>query len=171
MTLLEPLNQLKQKNTVNSCILYAGFHSLILNGVINPIDKEHEIKILRDIVGDYVVNTWTTTLTAVANHYHCKFQKLTNIWDIGKAFVSWKAIVMSIEQKNLTAWLKDSLDGQIDDITISQSSAWAGHAICVVREWITAMVYDSLGGRKYKMPNLFKHIVSKQLRNFVYLLD
>ena len=57
MTLLEPLNQLKQKNTVNSCILYAGFHSLILNGVINPIDKEHEIKILRDIVGDYVVNT------------------------------------------------------------------------------------------------------------------
>lgn len=171
MIVLEPLNQLKQKNTINSCILYAGFHALVLNWVINPIDKEHEIKVLRDIVWDYQLNTWTTILTSISNYYHSSFKKLTNIWDIGKAFVSWKAIVMIIEQKNLTSWLKDSLDGQIDDITISQSSAWTWHAICVIREGITAMVYDSLGGRKYKMPNLFKHIVSKQLRNFVYLLD
>lgn len=153
-----------------NCILFSWFHSLILNGVINPTNPEHEIMVLKDSIGSYVVNTSTTTLTAVANHYKCSITKLTNIVSIAKAIISWKAIVMGIEQKSFYAWIKDSLDGQVDDITPTIPTAWTGHAICVRREWLTVYAYDSLGGRKYKVPNVLKHIVSKQLRSFVFLL-
>lgn len=168
---METLNQLRIRWMKDNCILFAGFHSLILNWVINPENPEHEILRLKDSVGSYVVNTGTTTLTAVANHYHCTFKKLETMWAIAKELLNWKAIVISIEQKNLTAWLKDSLDWTIDDILPSINTAWTGHAVCVRREWLTFIVYDSLGGRKYKVPNLFKHILSKQLRGFAYLLS
>ena len=164
------LNQLKMKGMQSNCILFSWFHSLILNWVINPENPEHEIMVLKDSIGSYVVNTSTTTLTAVANHYKCSITKLTNIVSIAKALLSWKAIVMGIEQKSFHQWEKDSLDWQIDDITPTISTAWTGHAICVRREWLTVYAYDSLGGRKYKVPNVLKHIVSKQLRAFVFLL-
>lgn len=167
---MEVLNQLRIRWMKDNCILFAGFHSLILNWVINPNNPEHEILLLKDTIGSYVVNTGTTTLTAVANHYHCKFKKLETMWSIANELLSWKAIVVSIEQKNLTAWLKDSIDWNIDEVYNSISSAWTWHAICVRREWIAFIVYDSLGGRKYKVPNLFKHILSKQLRWFAYVL-
>lgn len=164
------LNQQKMKWMQSNCILFSWFHSLILNGVINPENPEHEIMVLKDSIGSYVVNTSTVTLNAVANHYKCSITKLTNIVSIAKALISWKAIVMGIEQKNFLQWEKDSLDGQIDDITPTIPTAWTGHAICVRREWLTVYAYDSLGGRKYKVPNVLKHIVSKQLRSFVFLL-
>ena len=167
---METLNQLRIRWMKDNCILFAWFHSLILNWVIKPTNTEHEILLLKDSVGSYVVNTSTVTLNAVANHYKCSIKKLTNIWDIAKAIMSWKAIVMGIEQKNFLQWEKDSLDGQVDDITPTIPTAWTWHAICVRREWLTVYAYDSLGGRKYKVPNVLKHIVSKQLRSFVFLL-